>query len=181
MRNVANHALSGLVALALSIALIPASVDAQEQQQAKDQAKEQARAQAQETCAAEVAPAAVQSGQAAVRVTATLPSDIGAVDEVHAPEESGLALAEPGDIPRKDEMAREGEGEPRTPEPVTTASGESQPVATVWLSTENATPGSYQVALKGETGKCTAELEVSGQESPSEGEDQSGGEDQPGR
>lgn len=173
MRNVANHALSGLVALALSIALIPASADAQEKQ-------EEAKAKAQETCAAEVAPAAVQPGQAAVRVTATLPSDIGAVGEVHAPEESGLALAEPGDIPRKEEMAREGEGEPQTPEPVTTATGEGQPVATVWLSTENATPGSYQVALKGENGKCTAALEVSGDESPSEGESQPEDEGQPG-
>lgn len=159
MRTIANHALSGLLALALSIALLPAAADAQEKQQ-------EAGAEQQEACTAQVSPEAVETGQVAVRVKATLSSSVGQVAELRAPEGSGLALASPADIP-KSEMAREGE-QPE-PRPVETATGGEQPVVTAWLDTEDASTGSHEVVLVGADGECAGTLEVaasSDQEQP---------------
>lgn len=147
MRSITNHALSGLLALALSIAVVPATADAQEQETEAEQA-----------CAAELSPQAVEAGQAAVLVKATLSTSVGEVEEIRAPEGSGLALATPGDIPRTD-LAREGE-EGEEPEPIETASGE-KPGAAVWFNTANAEAGSHEVVLVGADGECTGTLTVS--------------------
>lgn len=173
MRSTAKHALSALTALAMAVLLLPGAVDAQEQ--------EGQEAGAQESCTAQVSPAPVQTGQAAVQATAVLSSDIGAIEDFTVPEESGLALASPGDIP-KSEMAKEkAKGEEKgqekareesPPRPVELTRGE-QPTAILWLNTREAAAGTYEVALEGKKGACTGTLEVSEPapaEEPAEGE-----------
>lgn len=176
MRKFANHALSGALALALSIALVPGAADAQE---AEAKAEAEVEMEKQETCTVELAPAAVQVGQPAVRLIATLGSDIGDVSDIRASEESGIVLAQPAAIPRTEtsreveveveadedeietETKTETEVEAEAPQPIVMVAGEEQPTATVWLSTENATPGTHVVVLKGESGKCKTEIEIS--------------------
>lgn len=178
MRKFANHALSGALALALSIALVPGAADAQE---AEAKAEAEVKMEKQETCTVELAPAAVQVGQPAVRLIATLGSDIGDVSDIRASEESGIVLAQPAAIPRtetsreveveveadEDEVETETKVETETevegeaPQPIVMVTGEEQPTATLWLSTENATPGTHVVVLKGESGKCKTEIEIS--------------------
>lgn len=176
MRKFANHALSGALALALSIALVPGAADAQE---AEAKAEAEVKMEKQETCTVELAPAAVQVGQPAVRLIATLGSDIGDVSDIRASEESGIVLAQPAAIPRTEtsreveveveadedevetETKTETEVEGEAPQPIVMVTGEEQPTATLWLSTENATPGTHEVVLKGESGKCKTEIEIS--------------------
>lgn len=136
--------LSGIAtALVLTLALHPGSVQAQEQSQ-----------QSQQECTAQLNPTEVALGQPAVRIQAQLSGDVGAVSSLGTPENSGLALASPEDF-AKEKMARE-EGE--QPEPIQMADQGNR--AMVWLSTVGAQAGQHEVVLKGESGRCTAQLTV---------------------
>jgi hypothetical protein len=157
MRSTTKHALSGLLALALTVLLVPATADAQEQ---TEEAPEQ------ETCTAELNPNTVPPGEAAVRVQVTLSSAIGGIESVVSGEEAGVSLADPADIREKVGMAQEEDEQP--PQPVQMASeGQS---AHVWVSTAEASTGTHQVALESQEGQCIGEITV---EEP--GDDEEGG------
>lgn len=156
MRATTKHALSGLLALALTVLLVPMAADAQEQTEETAE---------QETCTAELNPSTVTPGEAAVRVQVALSSSIGEIESVVSGEEAGVRLADPADIQEKVGMAQE-EGE--QPQPVQMAS-EGQN-ALVWVSTAEASAGTHQVALQSEEGQCIGEITV---EEP--GDDEEGG------
>lgn len=161
MRTNAKRALSVLTASALAVLLLPAPSHAQQQNRGEQEEPQQA----QESCSAQVKPAALEVGQTVVRARLALSGDIGAVETFAAPEKSGIALADPADIPKAEmakEKTRKGQ-KPSTPEPLTVNAGE-HPSATVWLNTEAATPGSYEVRLEGAEGSCTGSLVVEKQE-----------------
>lgn len=144
MRDRTKDILSGFLALALSVLLVPGAADAQEQQTPE-----------QGECTVEVTPQPVQSGEAAVSVTARLSQSVGAVEGFKAPDESGLELADANDIQKRSMAREEGEGEPQ---PIQMARGDSQ--VTLWLNTENAESGSYEVTLEGANGVCEGNVSV---------------------
>lgn len=144
MRDRTKNILSGFLALALSVLLVPGAADAQEQQTPE-----------QGECTVEVTPQPVQSGEAAVSVTARLSQSVGAVEGFEAPDESGLELADANDIQKRSMAREEGEGEPQ---PIQMARGDSQ--VTLWLNTENAESGSYEVTLEGANGVCKGNVSV---------------------
>lgn len=149
MTKLAQSALPAAVVLALLA--VPSPATAQEQAQ---------EAEAQEQCNVEIVPQEIEAGKAAVQVTATFSSDIGLVRELSAPEDSGIALASAEDLAMV-QMARaeiaEGE-EAEQPQPIAMVGGTNE--ATIWLSTQEAEPGTYRFTLKGATGDCAAEVIV---------------------
>lgn len=145
MSDRTRNILSGFLALALSVLLVPGAADAQEQESPQEG-----------ECTVRVTPQPVQTGEAAVSVTARLSQSVGSIEGFEAPDESGLELADPQDI-RKRSMAREeGEGEPQ---PIQMARGE-QSQATLWLNTQKAESGSYEVTLQGANGVCKGNVSV---------------------
>lgn len=132
------------VACALALAVAP--VDAQD-------VPEPAEA-ADAACTAEVSPAEVPNGSAAVELTVTLPDAPGPLTGVEAAPTSGIALASPADLPRS-EMAEDAEEAPR---PI--AMGESANSWTIWLNTANATPGRYQLTFNTGMASCHGEIIV---------------------
>lgn len=147
MRTMTKHALSGLLALTLTVLLVPATAHAQEQAE---------EAPSQETCTAQLNPTSVAAGESAVRVTAKFSSAIGQIEGVKTGEESYVALADPADIRAKVGMAQEDE----QPQPVKMAA-QGQNAAIVWLSTADASAGTHAVTLEGAEGQCTGELTIS--------------------
>jgi hypothetical protein len=107
-------------------------------------------------CSATAVPAEVEAGQAAVRVTFTFSEAIGAVTDLKAPEESGIKLAVPDDLPRQ-EMAN-----PEIPPKPIEMSLENASEAYLWLNTGSAVEGQYEIALTGAQGSCTGHLTISG-------------------
>lgn len=161
MRTIATRAFSALTVAALAALLFPAASHAQEKQNKGEGEQAQQAQQAQESCSAQVRPAALEVGQSAVQARLALSGDIGAIESFAAPEQSGIALADPADIPKTEMAAEKTEKneKPSKPEPLTANAGE-HPSATVWLNTEGATPGSYDVRVEGAEGTCTGSLEV---------------------
>lgn len=145
-----KNAVPAALALALAFVLLPYAAEAQEREQAE---------QAEEQCTVQVSPERIASGQAALSVTAQLSQSVGEISVLEA-KEGGLALASSEDIGRT-EMARTEE----QPQPVEMSRSGTQ--ATVWLNTEDATPGTHEFVLKGENGECKGQVEVAGQ--PDEG------------
>lgn len=103
-------------------------------------------------CTAELSPAEIESGAAAVEVAVTLSQPVGAVSGVQAAPGSGIAVASPGDVPRTDMAAEE------EPQPI--EMGASEDSWTVWLNTTAASPGVYRVAFTGTAGQCEGEVVV---------------------
>jgi len=104
-------------------------------------------------CTAAVSPGEIPVGMAAVRITAVLPDDMGMVSTFEAPEDSGLRLADPADIPRMD-MANPEE----MPRPIVMTPGTNE--VTIWLNTTYVTPGKYDVHFGSADGICMAPLNV---------------------
>lgn len=156
MSSRTKDTLTAFVALALSVLLVPGALEAQEQETPEPQSDE---------CTAQVTPQPVEAGHAAVSVTARLSGDVGAVEGFEAPDESGLELADPSDIEKKEMAREEGEG---TPQPIQMTRGE-QSQAKLWLNTKDAAPGSYEVTLQGPNGECTANVAVGQGERPDPG------------
>ena len=146
MRKAIHTALPAAFVAAVGLALAPASAHAQAQAQ---------KPAAQEGCTAQLTPAAVAPGQKAVEVVAALSTDVGAVNEVKAQEGSGVALAQPDNLP-KSQMSRSDKGD--APEAIEMAKRGNS--ATLWLSTADASPGEHSIVLKGEKGQCTAKLSI---------------------
>lgn len=138
-----NRSIVMAASVACALALAVAPVDAQDVPEPGDAA-----------CTAEVSPAEVPSGSAAVELTVTLPDAPGPLTAVEAAPRSGIALASPADLPRS-EMADDAEEAPR---PI--AMGESANSWTIWLNTANATPGRYQLTFNTGMASCQGEIVV---------------------
>jgi hypothetical protein len=110
-------------------------------------------------CTATLQPAEIEAGQAAVRLDAELTSDIGFVTGVEAPENSGVFLASDEELARvRVEMALP-EEEGGKVEPIVMA--DDGRIATLWLTTAEARPGTYDVKLTGEDSQyCIAKVTV---------------------
>lgn len=141
MRTLSKHFLSTTMALAVPLVLAPGVASAQEPVPEGPQ------------CIATVEPVEVQAGQPAVLITAALSEDIGAISTFTGPEDSGLALADPADIPRVDMANPEEEPQPIVMTP------EANNVA-LWLSTAEVEPGAFEVRLESEQGHCVANVVV---------------------
>jgi hypothetical protein len=134
------HALTRILLLSVPIALTPALGSAQMPE-----------------CMAAITPQeGIPTGMAAVRITAVLPDDMGAVRSFEAPEDSQLRLADPADIPRVD-MANPEE----VPRPIVMTPGTNE--VTVWLNTIHVTPGTYDIRFGSARGVCMAPLIVTSQ------------------
>lgn len=155
MSSRAKNTLTACMALALSVMLVPGALEAQEQEVPEQEQQAE--------CTVRVAPQSVQTGEAAVSVTAHLSESVGSVEGFEAQGESGLELADPADIPRQDMAREEGEGDPQ---PIQMSSGEQSQV-TLWLNTQDVESGSYEVILKGANGDCTGNVAVGQGERPS--------------
>jgi hypothetical protein len=131
------RALSRILLLTIPIALTPALVSAQVPE-----------------CTAAIDPGEIPTGIAAVQITAVLSEDIGMIRTFEAPEDSGLRLADPADIPRVD-MANPEE----LPRPIVMTPSTNE--VTIWVNTANVTPGKYDVHFGSSGGLCTAQLTVS--------------------
>lgn len=110
-------------------------------------------------CEATLMPAEIAAGQAAVQVDVQLASDIGGVTGLEAPEGSGVMVATGEELAQlRVEMALPGE-EGQKDEPIRMS--EDGRTATLWLTTANAQPGTYEIKLKGEGDHaCTAKVTV---------------------
>jgi len=113
----------------------------------------------QEACHASFSPATIPAGQAAVEVTADLSSAIGVVSAIKAPEESGVAKATMADLEVATMASPADDGQQETIEMA--AEGNQ---AEVWLTTVNATAGTYEVELTGDDGSCFGEITIEAQE-----------------
>lgn len=143
MKNLSRSPLAA-ASVACALALVAGSVGAQEVPEPQLEA-----------CTAELSPAEVQAGSAAVEVTATLSEAPGPVTAVEAAPASGIALASPADLPRADMAADEAE---EAPQPI--AMGDAANSWTVWLNTANAAPGRYQLTFNAGTASCQGEIIV---------------------
>lgn len=123
--------------LALAAALAPVGLNAQE-------------------CTATITPAQVQAGQQAVRLNVRFSEDVGELTRLQAAD-SGITVAEAGDLPRTDLAANA-----PAPRPIAMAEGQ-QNTWTVFLNTEDARPGSHRITFVGAEGGCTAQLTVQGE------------------
>lgn len=134
---------TGLI-LAMALALQPATAAAQDVPEAP-------------VCEVEVEPAEVPAGEAAIRITATLSEVIGPVQGLDAPEQSGLKLADPADIPRVDMANPEEEAQPIAMTP------DEPNRVQVWLNTADvADLGEHPFVLTSESGECRGLLTVTG-------------------
>ena len=145
--------LAGL-ALATAVALSPAlSAQAPTQQPtAQPQPGQQ-----QQACVAEVTPAQVAAGQAAVRLTVALSQNAGEIRSINGAQ-SGIALAQPTDLPRT-ELSAGGQ----QPRPI--AMGAGQNTWTVWVNTTNARPGTHAVGFVANS-PCAGEVTVTAAAAP---------------
>lgn len=112
------------------------------------------------TCTAELSPASIRVESPAIRVTARLSADIGEITAVDGPDESGVRLSSTAEL---ELMARTADTDDTDTEEPVALSGDRQ-TATLWLNTEDATPGRYTIALEGETGVCTSDITIDGLE-----------------
>ena len=104
-------------------------------------------------CTATITPAQVQAGQQAVRLNVRFSEDVGDLTRLQAAD-SGIALAEAGDLPRTDLAANA-----PAPRPIAMAEGQEN-TWTVFVNTEDARPGSHRITFVGAEGGCTAQLAV---------------------
>lgn len=110
-------------------------------------------------CTATITPAQVQAGQQAVRLNVRFSEDVGDLTRLQAAD-SGITVAEAGDLPRTDLAANA-----PAPRPIAMAEGQ-QNTWTVYVNTEDARPGSHRVTFVGAEGGCTAQLTVQGEGQP---------------
>jgi hypothetical protein len=104
-------------------------------------------------CSATVSPTEIQAGNPAEKLSITLSSPVGEIDEFEA-EDSNLSLSEASDLPRT-ELAAETE----EPEPITMS--ETGNEVTVYVNSTEAEPGTYPFTLTGADGECQGSITVS--------------------
>lgn len=137
MQTLTKQRLSALAFLA-ALAAVPAGLSAQEPSAA---------------CSAEIDPAQVSPGEAAVQVSITMSLPIGPVTGLEVAEGSGITLSALRDLPRTDLAA--GEAPPR---PI--RMGEAPNQWSVWLNLSEAEAGTHEVTFKSAEGQCTASITV---------------------
>jgi hypothetical protein len=98
-----------------------------------------------------VLPAEIAAGQEAVRLTVALSAAAGDVTAMESPENSGIVVAAPADLPRV-ALATD------VPQPIVAGIGENAWI--VWVNTSEADPGTHEVTFVGPQGRCTADLTV---------------------
>jgi hypothetical protein len=155
---------------------LPAAAVAQQEGEAEVEAEA-----AVEACTVTLQPTDLPAGQEAVHVMGTLSGDFGPVTGFEASTESGLAIAEADDIPL-DEMANEEveaveeievetdveEGEVEVEVEAETEELEYSPIVagaepntfSLWLSTENAAAGAFDVIFTTAEASCDATVTV---------------------
>lgn len=133
-----SRSVAGLATLALALAIGTSQASAQEPTLEPAQ------------CTAELAPAQVQGGEAAVALTVVLSEQVGEVTGLEAAD-SGITVASPGDVGRTEMAAEE------RPQPIDLAEGNTW---TIWVNTSQATPGTYDVTFTGSEGECQGQLTV---------------------
>lgn len=159
------------VAALLALAFVPATASAQQQQQEQDQCtvtvheesgqtaqqdrQEQEGQQAERQGQADVPT--VESGKAAVTLQVQVSEGLRQITEFAAAEGSGLRLASEDDLSTTD-MTRTGDQEQSQPQPISMDEGSR--TATVWVNTEEASPGTYQVSFRGGETQCDTQLRV---------------------
>lgn len=106
-----------------------------------------------QACTATVQSSEVASGSAAERIEVALTQPIGSVTSFDSSEQSGLKLAEPGDLPRMAMAAGDDE-----PTPIQMANEEN--LVTIWVNSVDAEPGEYQFLLLGSEGECQGTVTI---------------------
>lgn len=104
-------------------------------------------------CTATITPAQVQAGQQAVRLNVSFSEGVGELTRLQAAD-SGIQLAEAGDLPRTDLAANA-----PAPRPIAMAQGQDD-TWTVYVNTEDARPGSHRITFVAAEGGCSAQLNV---------------------
>lgn len=132
MQTLTKVGYTGL-ALAATLALVPADATAQAQRQGAQE------------CTARVSPSQAQPGESAVRFNTMVSAPVGRVTGVNAEDESGIQLAEAGDLPAGQQPITQGEGENNW---------------VIWLDLSEAEPGSHELTLTSSEGECTANITV---------------------
>ena len=112
-------------------------------------------------CTATITPAQVQAGQQAVRLNVRFSEDVGELNRLQAAD-SGIALAEAGDLPRTNLAANA-----PAPRPIAMAEGQDN-TWTVFVNTEDARPGSHRITFVAAEGGCTAQLTVQAEGQPAQ-------------
>lgn len=131
------------IALVAALVALPAHVTAQQPAQQQQQA-----------CTADVTPAQLQVGAEATPLMITVSQAIGEVSGVEAGE-SGITLAEAGDLPRTPLAAPD-----EAPRPIRMGDSETQWI--VYLNTVEAEPGQHEITFRSDRGECTAQITVGG-------------------
>ena len=162
---------------ALVLAL-PAAAVAQQEAEAQAEAEV-----AVEACTVSLQPTDLPAGQSAIHVMGTLSGDYGVVTGFEAPAESGITLAEADDIPldemaneevevveeveveaevEEDEIEVEVEADVKTEELEYSAieAGTEPNSFTLWLSTEEAVAGAFDVVFTTADSACDATVTV---------------------
>ena len=148
MRKAIQAGLPVALVAVVGLALAPNGLRAQEKAQTSAD---------QQACTAKVTPAAVEPGQKAVEVVASLSEDVGAIKGLKAEKGSGVALAQPGDLPKSQQKMSRSEKSDR---PAAIEMSNQANSATLWLSTVDATPGEHAVEFEGQDGVCTARVTI---------------------
>lgn len=107
----------------------------------------------QQTCTAEIEPAAVPVGMTGVRMMASLSEDVGPVTRVEGPEGSGIAMSSPEDVPRTAMVA------PGSEVPLIQP-GAGENTWAFWLNTVDASPGDHTLRIIADGGVCEGRLAV---------------------
>lgn len=126
---------------------------AQQQKQDQEQRQEQARTQHQQETPT------VKPGQQAVALQVQLSGNLRQITDFSADENSGLELASEDDLGRADMAARTEEEGQQQKQPISMERGSQ--TATVWINTEDAEQGTYQVSFRGNNSKCDTQIRVS--------------------
>ncbi len=106
------------------------------------------------SCKANVMPMEIKKGAAATRLSVTLSKPIGTITDFTAPPRSGVTLASAQDLSKLDMSHSHGT---QATAIQMAAQGNR---ATLWLSTSDATAGTYRFTLDGSNGHCSGRLEV---------------------
>lgn len=125
-----------------------------QQQKKKEEGQQEARTQHQQETPT------VKPGQTAVALQVQLSGNLRQITDFSADQRSGLELASEDDLGRVDMARTEEEGQKMQP-----ISNEGGQTATVWINTENAEPGTYQVSFRGQNAKCDTQIKVAEKDS----------------
>lgn len=142
--------LGGGLAVATALVALPLGLSAQDAPITPDAPA----APSAQVCTAQVTPAEIEAGAPAVQLTVAMSAAVGEVESLEA-HSGGIAVASPQDLPRIELAADE------APAPITLdAEADEDNTWKVWVTTNEAEPGTHQVTFIGSEGRCTADVTV---------------------